>query len=197
MGSSSHGRFGGFCSSLSFSRVDVFAAAEVQPAAIDPPVIICITLASLRAVVSVAARSEGDPAGVRRSVGEIMQEFDENFVCKPVNLGLGEENLQNAFGKEDIGACMRVNYYPKCPQPDLTIDLSPHSDPGGLTLLLADDRVPGLQVLRGGNWVTVKPFPNAFIVNIDYQIQVSFSFYSIYVIGHMYVTIHASVLDGC
>ncbi|KAJ0028053.1 hypothetical protein Pint_34857 [Pistacia integerrima] len=89
-----------------------------------------------------------------------------------VNLGLGEDQLQNAFGGEEIGACLRVNFYPKCPQPDLTLGLSPHSDPGGMTLLLPDENVAGLQVRKGDNWITVKPAPNAFIVNIGDQIQV-------------------------
>lgn len=89
-----------------------------------------------------------------------------------INLGLGEERLQNAFGGENIGACLRVNFYPKCPQPDLTLGLSSHSDPGGMTLLLPDSNVPGLQVLKDGNWITVKPVPHAFIVNIGDQIQV-------------------------
>ncbi|XP_058110248.1 jasmonate-induced oxygenase 1 isoform X2 [Magnolia sinica] len=87
------------------------------------------------------------------------------------NLGLEEAYLQNAFGGEDIGACLRVNYYPKCPQPDLTLGLSPHSDPGGMTLLLPDDRVTGLQVRRGDAWVTIQPVPDSFIVNIGDQIQ--------------------------
>ncbi|XP_011035927.1 PREDICTED: leucoanthocyanidin dioxygenase-like [Populus euphratica] len=89
-----------------------------------------------------------------------------------INLGLGEEQLQNAFGGENIGACLRVNFYPKCPQPDLTLGLSSHSDPGGMTLLLPDSHVPGLQVRKDGNWITVKPVPDAFIVNIGDQIQV-------------------------
>ncbi|KAG6758217.1 hypothetical protein POTOM_038555 [Populus tomentosa] len=89
-----------------------------------------------------------------------------------INLGLGEEQLQNAFGGENIGACLRVNFYPKCPQPDLTLGLSSHSDPGGMTLLLPDSHVPGLQVRKDGNWITVKPVPHAFIVNIGDQIQV-------------------------
>lgn len=89
-----------------------------------------------------------------------------------INLGLGEEQLQNAFGGENIGACLRVNFYPKCPQPDLTLGLSSHSDPGGMTLLLPDSNVPGLQVRKDGNWITVKPVPHAFIVNIGDQIQV-------------------------
>ena len=89
-----------------------------------------------------------------------------------INLGLEEDFLQNAFGGEDIGACLRVNFYPKCPQPELTLGLSSHSDPGGMTLLLPDDQVPGLQVRKGDNWITVKPTRHAFIVNIGDQIQV-------------------------
>ncbi|GAA0185816.1 oxygenase [Lithospermum erythrorhizon] len=89
-----------------------------------------------------------------------------------VNLGLKEDALQEAFGGEEVGECLRVNYYPKCPQPGLTLGLSPHSDPGGMTLLLPDHEVPGLQVRRGDRWITVKPVPNAFIVNIGDQIQV-------------------------
>lgn len=89
-----------------------------------------------------------------------------------VNLGLKENFLQNAFGGDDIGACLRVNFYPKCPQPDLTLGLSPHSDPGGMTFLLPDHNVPGLQVSKNGGWITVKPAPHAFIVNIGDQIQV-------------------------
>ncbi|XP_010535715.1 PREDICTED: leucoanthocyanidin dioxygenase-like [Tarenaya hassleriana] len=90
-----------------------------------------------------------------------------------INLGLNEDRLQNAFGgTRNAGACMRVNYYPKCPQPELTLGLSPHSDPGGLTVLLPDDHVPGLQVRRSDHWVIIKPDPHALIVNIGDQIQV-------------------------
>ncbi|KAJ8753828.1 hypothetical protein K2173_000082 [Erythroxylum novogranatense] len=89
------------------------------------------------------------------------------------NLGLEEDYLVKAFGgQENVGACLRVNFYPKCPQPDLTLGLSSHSDPGGMTILLPDENVAGLQVLKGGSWITVNPVPNAFIVNIGDQIQV-------------------------
>ncbi|XP_057441789.1 jasmonate-induced oxygenase 2-like isoform X2 [Lotus japonicus] len=88
-----------------------------------------------------------------------------------LNLELEEDFLQNGFGGEDIGACLRVNFYPKCPKPELTLGLSSHSDPGGMTLLLPDDQVAGLQVRKGDNWITVKPVPHAFIVNIGDQIQ--------------------------
>ncbi|XP_020271527.1 probable 2-oxoglutarate-dependent dioxygenase At3g111800 [Asparagus officinalis] len=73
-----------------------------------------------------------------------------------LGLGLDEGHLQTAFGGENCGVCTRVNFYPKCPQPELTLGLSSHSDPGGITVLLPDDRVKGLQVRRGDAWVTVK-----------------------------------------
>ncbi|KAE8719449.1 hypothetical protein F3Y22_tig00109957pilonHSYRG00075 [Hibiscus syriacus] len=88
------------------------------------------------------------------------------------NLGLKEDYLQNAFGGEDIGACLRVNFYPKCPQPDLTLGLSSHSDPGGMTFLLPDHDVAGLQVRKNGKWITVKLVPSALIVNVGDQIEV-------------------------
>ncbi|XP_024466097.1 jasmonate-induced oxygenase 2 isoform X2 [Populus trichocarpa] len=118
--------------------------------------------------------------GSRLGVEKVLDEYGKQLVelcgklmkVLSINLGLGEEQLQNAFGGENIGACLRVNFYPKCPQPDLTLGLSSHSDPGGMTLLLPDSNVPGLQVRKDGNWITVKPVPHAFIVNIGDQIQV-------------------------
>ncbi|KAG7561035.1 Oxoglutarate/iron-dependent dioxygenase [Arabidopsis thaliana x Arabidopsis arenosa] len=112
---------------------------------------------------------------------EIVEDYCKEMVklCEKLmkilskNLGLQEDRLQNAFGgKEESGGCLRVNYYPKCPQPELTLGISPHSDPGGLTILLPDEQVAGLQV-RGSDdaWITVEPAPHAFIVNIGDQIQ--------------------------
>ncbi|XVF41805.1 hypothetical protein PTKIN_Ptkin01aG0310100 [Pterospermum kingtungense] len=56
-------------------------------------------------------------------------------------------------------------YYPYCPQPDLTLGLTPHTDPATLTVLLSN-QVPGLQVKHGEEWVDVKPLPGALIINI-------------------------------
>ncbi|KAI4302426.1 hypothetical protein MLD38_038171 [Melastoma candidum] len=88
------------------------------------------------------------------------------------NLGLNEDSLQDAFRGDDIGACLRVNFYPKCPQPDLTLGLSSHSDPGGITLLLPNSNVAGLQVRRGHDWITIMPATHAFIVSMGDQIQI-------------------------
>ena len=66
----------------------------------------------------------------------------------------------------------RSNYYPPCPQREKVIGLTPHSDASGLTILLQISDVEGLQVKKDGNWVPVKPLPNAFIVNIGDILEV-------------------------
>ena len=116
--------------------------------------------------------------------GKLMKAFS-------MNLGLQEDFLLDAFGgEENVGACLRVNYYPRCPQPDLTLGLSPHSDPGGMTILLPDENVAGLQVRRNDSWVTVKPAPNAFIINIGDQIQVPLIKIALFHFGYIYIYIY-------
>jgi isopenicillin N synthase-like dioxygenase len=92
-------------------------------------------------------------------------------------LGLEDEReLEIALGPEPDVA-LRVNFYPRCPQPELTLGLSAHSDPGALTLLLPDDcNVSGLEIRApahlGGHWIPVHPRPDALIVNLGDQLQV-------------------------
>lgn len=109
---------------------------------------------------------------IEEYLGELVKLSGRIMKVLSINLGLEEDYLQNAFGAKDIGACLRSNFYPKCPQPDLTLGLSSHSDPGGMTILLPDHDVPGLQVRKDDKWITVKPAPHAFIVNMGDQIQV-------------------------
>ncbi|CAO2182444.1 unnamed protein product [Urochloa humidicola] len=112
---------------------------------------------------------------------EVSEEYGRSVVrlCEvlmrvlSVSLGLDEAHFQRAFGGAACGATLRANYYPRCPQPDLTLGLSAHSDPGVLTVLLADEHVRGLQVRRAaGEWVTVQPVRDAFIVNVGDQVQI-------------------------
>ncbi|WJX72550.1 Protein srg1 [Trifolium repens] len=77
---------------------------------------------------------------------------------------MDENEMRMLF--EDGVQSMRMNYYPPCPQPEKVIGLTPHSDGSALTILLQLNDVQGLQVRKDGNWVPVKPLPNAFIVNI-------------------------------
>lgn len=80
-------------------------------------------------------------------------------------MGLEKDALCNACVEMDQKVV--VNFYPKCPQPDLTLGLKRHTDPGTITLLL-QDQVGGLQATRdGGNtWITVRPVEGAFVVNL-------------------------------
>ncbi|KAL4187020.1 hypothetical protein AMTRI_Chr09g37020 [Amborella trichopoda] len=85
------------------------------------------------------------------------------------SLGLEGDYIEKALGKQ--GQHMAINYYPPCPEPELTYGLPGHTDPNALTILL-QDQVPGLQVLKDGKWVAVDPIPNSFVVNVGDQIQV-------------------------
>lgn len=86
------------------------------------------------------------------------------------SLGLEKDCLKEVLGEQ--GQHMAVNYYPPCPQPELTYGLPGHTDPNALTILLQDLDVSGLQVLKDGKWLAVKPHPDALVVNIGDQIQV-------------------------
>ncbi|CAK7323831.1 unnamed protein product [Dovyalis caffra] len=85
------------------------------------------------------------------------------------SLGLEKDYIDKKLGKH--GQHMAMNYYPPCPQPELTYGLPGHTDPNLITILFQDD-VPGLQVLRNDKWIPVNPIPNTFIVNIGDQMQV-------------------------
>jgi isopenicillin N synthase-like dioxygenase len=50
--------------------------------------------------------------------------------------------------------------------------LSSHAD-GSVVTIVQQDGVPGLEVLKGEMWVPVPPIPNALVINIGDQIQVS------------------------
>ncbi|KAM0951511.1 putative flavanone 3-dioxygenase [Dioscorea sansibarensis] len=81
-------------------------------------------------------------------------------------------NRLNGFFK-DSSSYFRLNYYNRCPTPDLVLGVGRHKDPGALTVLY-QDQVGGLDVKRksDGEWVRVKPIPNSYIINVGDTIQV-------------------------
>ncbi|KAF8379900.1 hypothetical protein HHK36_027365 [Tetracentron sinense] len=85
------------------------------------------------------------------------------------SLGLEGDYIEKVLGEQ--GQHMAVNFYPPCPEPELTYGLPGHTDPNALTILLQDQQVAGLQVLKDGKWLAVNPHPNAFVVNIGDQLQ--------------------------
>ncbi|XP_059066720.1 protein DMR6-LIKE OXYGENASE 1 [Cryptomeria japonica] len=108
-----------------------------------------------------------------RGCREVLQ-GDKNTSLKllaAISKALGQDSdyLNEIFGKPS--QVLRINYYPACPNPDVTFGMVPHSDPGGITVLMQGD-VSGLQVLKDGKWFAVKPTPNAFVADVADQIEV-------------------------
>ncbi|KAL0738555.1 hypothetical protein Bca4012_014765 [Brassica carinata] len=85
------------------------------------------------------------------------------------SLGLEKDHMRKVLGEQ--GQHMAVNYYPPCPEPELTYGLPAHTDPNALTILLQDATVCGLQILIDGQWFAVNPCPDAFVINIGDQFQ--------------------------
>ncbi|KAJ1703002.1 hypothetical protein LUZ63_002781 [Rhynchospora breviuscula] len=86
-----------------------------------------------------------------------------------LSLGLEEDYIKEALGEQEQH--MAVNFYPQCPEPELTYGLPAHTDPNALTILLQDPEVAGLHVLKDGNWIAVDPLPGALVINIGDQLQ--------------------------
>ncbi|KAK9103492.1 hypothetical protein Sjap_020746 [Stephania japonica] len=87
-------------------------------------------------------------------------------------LGLKEERLEAAVGgMKELIMQMKINYYPKCPQPELALGVEAHTDVSALTFIL-HNMVPGLQVLYEGKWVTAKCVPNSIILHIGDTIEI-------------------------
>ena len=96
------------------------------------------------------------------------------FELIALSLGLPADRFHSFF--KDHSSYIRLNHYPPCPTPELALGVGRHKDGGALTILAQDD-VGGLEVKRkDGEWVRVKPTPDAYIVNVGDIIQVTFFF---------------------
>ncbi|AAF27671.1 putative gibberellin 20-oxidase; 47658-49225 [Arabidopsis thaliana] len=106
-----------------------------------------------------------------KDFGSVYQEYAEtmsNLSLKimellGMSLGIKREHFREFF--EDNESIFRLNYYPKCKQPDLVLGTGPHCDPTSLTIL-QQDQVSGLQVFVDNQWQSIPPIPQALVVNI-------------------------------
>ncbi|PAN08403.1 hypothetical protein PAHAL_1G410800 [Panicum hallii] len=88
-----------------------------------------------------------------------------------LGLGLEEGAMAEAFGGGDLVFLQKINLYPPCPQPELTLGVAPHTDMSTLTVLVPNE-VQGLQVFKDGHWYDAKYVPDALIIHIGDQIEI-------------------------
>ncbi|KAK7270808.1 hypothetical protein RJT34_26247 [Clitoria ternatea] len=102
--------------------------------------------------------------------GKVYQDYCDSMstlslgIMELLGMSLGVGKVFREFFEEN-SSIMRLNYYPPCQKPDLTLGTGPHCDPTSLTIL-HQDQVGGLQVFVDNEWHSISPNFNAFVVNI-------------------------------
>ncbi|PIA25343.1 hypothetical protein AQUCO_11800022v1 [Aquilegia coerulea] len=95
------------------------------------------------------------------------------ILMKNVGVELDDSMAETYMGVRVVN----MNYYPTCPDPELTIGLGRHSDFGILTVLLQDD-IGGLSIRvqedgKEETWIEIPPpIPGALLINIGDTLQI-------------------------
>ncbi|MED6108024.1 hypothetical protein PIB30_019614 [Stylosanthes scabra] len=108
---------------------------------------------------------------------DILLEFGTNVMNLGITLFelLSESLNLNSNYLSNIGCVEQLigigHYYPSCPEPELTMGTTKHSDASFLTVVL-QDYIGGLQILHKDEWVNMlQPIPEALVVNIGDLLQ--------------------------
>ncbi|KAK1365843.1 Fe2OG dioxygenase domain-containing protein [Heracleum sosnowskyi] len=115
------------------------------------------------------------PAGFSEKLLEIstkQREVMKNLLSGvSKSLGVEESYLYNiAEMDKGMDFCV-MNIYPPCPQPELAVGLSPHTDFGLLSILIANG-IGGLQIQQNGTWFNVKIPPKYLMVNLGDHMEI-------------------------
>lgn len=92
-----------------------------------------------------------------------------------MSLGINSSHFVEFF--EDNDSLLRLNYYPRCKQPNDVLGSGPHCDPTSLTILQQD--YSGLQVFVDNQWQSIPYNPQALVVNIGDTFRVTFPLHSL------------------
>ncbi|KAK7350510.1 hypothetical protein VNO77_09209 [Canavalia gladiata] len=99
---------------------------------------------------------------------EVMKLGSVLFELLSEALGLNPNHLNDIGCNE--GLVLVGHCYPPCPEPELTIGATKHTDNDFITVLL-QDHIGGLQILHENRWVDVSPVPGALVINIGDLLQ--------------------------
>ncbi|XP_020964951.1 1-aminocyclopropane-1-carboxylate oxidase homolog 1 isoform X3 [Arachis ipaensis] len=122
----------------------------------------------------------GKPQDLPEVCRDILLEYGNNVMKLGITLFelLSESlNLHSNYLRDmKLGCTDQIScaghYYPPCPEPELTMGTTKHSDGAFLTVLL-QDHIGGLQILHNDKWIDVHPVPETLVVNIGDLLQVS------------------------
>ncbi|XP_062010560.1 codeine O-demethylase-like [Rosa rugosa] len=112
--------------------------------------------------------------------GEVVHEYATKvkfmmgvlFKAMAKSLNLEEDSFSDKLLGERALMQARFNFYPPCSRSDQVLGVKPHTDRSGVTVLLQDKEVEGLQVLVDDKWVRVPIVPHAIVVNLGDQMQI-------------------------
>ncbi|KAK7324342.1 hypothetical protein VNO77_27875 [Canavalia gladiata] len=104
---------------------------------------------------------------------KIVRDIMEILIGK-LGVKLDDSKMEGLQGIKKVN----FNYYPACPNPELTVGVGRHSDMGTITVLLQDD-IGGLYVKMEeendagkGEWLEIPPTPGALVVNVGDALEV-------------------------
>ncbi|TKY69918.1 Flavonol synthase/flavanone 3-hydroxylase [Spatholobus suberectus] len=102
-----------------------------------------------------------------REIGSLVRRL---LCLMSIGLGVEKDCLLKILGDQPRLKA-QANFFPLCPDPELTMGLPVHTDLNALTVVLQSE-VSGLQVIKDGKWIAIPAIPNAFVINVGDQIQV-------------------------
>ncbi|GLT80179.1 hypothetical protein SLA2020_516320 [Shorea laevis] len=114
------------------------------------------------------------PSSLRSTLDTYMLELQKlgmellGLIAKALKIEVKE--MKEIF--EDGMQAVRLTLYPPCPQPELVIGITPHSDATGITILNQVNGVDGLQIKRNGIWYPVSFLPNALVINVGDVLEI-------------------------
>ncbi|KAJ1426213.1 Oxoglutarate/iron-dependent dioxygenase [Sesbania bispinosa] len=115
------------------------------------------------------------PSGFRAILEVYMVELENlaitllGFLGKALIIEKGEMEEMYRGGMQS----MRMTYYPPCPQPELVMGLTAHSDACGITILNQVNGVDALQMKKDGVWIPFKIMSNELFKSVDHRATVN------------------------